>query len=186
MGLDASRVDVLHELIPTIEVQSADASTAFTRSEHLYSVAWVQAAVAGQYSILVFRNPATSTKLGCFTYFGLFGNAAGVYAYARMERGGTAAGTAVAVSARDPRIWSDIPPYPIPNSIEVSRGSVVAVPGHGIHFFRTSALAIQDVWLGPVVVVPGTTLYVCTVNQNVELNGSVDWWERPIQAEEYA
>lgn len=186
MGLDAGQVGVLPELLPTIEMQAADAPSAFLRSEHLYSVYFGQVAVAGQYGIVVFRNPATSNKLCCIEAIEGWGTAGATGIWVRMERGGTAAAAALACAARDPRIWSDIPPYNIPVSTELSRGSVAAIPGHVLHLLQTSAARVKDLWLSPVVIVPGTSLYLVGSVANTEIHVNVDFWERTINAEEYA
>jgi len=184
-GLEATQVGILPELIPTVEVMPADGSTHFARGEHPYSLYQEQAAVAGQYSQLVFRNPADSSKIGIFEAVEVWSPTGGVGFFIRMERGGTAGATAVAVAARDPRVWSDVPPYPIPNSIEVSRGSTVALPGHNLALLVTTAANLKDQYVWPIMVVPGTTLYVVCGTLNNAIRTNVVWYERVIDGAEY-
>jgi len=184
-GLEATQVGILPELIPTVEVMRADGSTAFARGEHIYAVQVDRAAIAGNHGIIVFRNPADSNKLGVFELIEIWSDAGAIIGRIRMERGGTAAANAVAVSARDPRIWSDVPPYPIPNSIEVSEGGVAAQPGHRLWNGITTAANLKDVFVHPIVLVPGTTLYIVGTPQNQNFAVNVCWWERVVDAAEY-
>jgi len=184
-GLEASQVGILPELLPTVEIMRADGSTAYARGENMYSCYAPCGAVAGQLSRCVFRNPATSPKLAVFEYIQVWNGAAAITCDIRMERGGTAVATAVTVAARDARIWSDVPPYTIPNSVEVTRGSVAAATATVLHTMRTSAANVPDTFMWPIVLLPGTSLYVTGTVVNTTIAMNFGWFERVIDGAEY-
>lgn len=185
-GLDASQVGILPELIPTVEVMSADALTAFPRGEHLYGCFASIAAVAGQQGVITFRNPADSPKACVVQLIEFWSGTGAAYAILEMERGGTAMATAVPVIARDPRVWSDIPPYTIPHAIEVSKGTAAVPPTAGeVAYFITTAANVKDQYIGDVIVLPGTSMYVVVGAVNTQASFNFIFYERNIDAAEY-
>lgn len=185
-GLEANQVGILPELIPTVEVMSADSLTAFPRGEYLYGCTVSIAAVAGQQAVVTFRNPADSTKACVVQLVEFWSSSGAAYAILEMERGGTAMATAVAVASRDPRVWSDIPPYTIPHGIEVSRGTAAVPPAAGeLAYFITSAANVKDQYIGDVIILPGTSMYLICGAANVQMSSNFIFYERNIDAAEY-
>jgi len=185
LGLEASQVGVLPELLPTIEMQAADGSTAWLRGENLYGFFTLQGAIAGQYAQVVLRNPADSGHLVVIEQIDCFNDSGARRFDLNMERGGTAGANAVTVGARDARVWSDVPPYPIPCQLEVSRGGVVAAAGTCIGAIQTTAAWAVGTWVLPIVILPGTALYIMEQTLNVLMGCSCQFFTRRVDGVEY-
>jgi len=184
-GLEATQVGILPELLPVVEVMPADGTTQFIRGEYIYGSFIYRTAIAGQYSTIVCRNPATSSRLACMELIEVWSTGAAIGVYLRSERGGSAAATVATVGARDPRVWSDVPPYPIPHLLEVSHGGVAALAGTTVGYLQTGGANLKDAHITPIIVVPGTSLYVMTSAVNTTVNVNLQWFERNIDGAEY-
>jgi len=163
------------DIFPVMVLETDRPEWKFLAGERLCFMRWYDNATAGEYSVIGIRNPAGSGVLLVTESILVAPNAAGDWSMG--IRGNTTVDATNPGRTRDTRTAAQTTTGQI---IELTQVGVPAYP-----MYQGSILA-NDPWLFevPVVLTPGWELVIWPGAQNVSMECSFAWRERPLESSE--